>query len=423
MTSQTTVSPRSAQIAYILGMTFFCYAFVQRVAPSIMTTELMRDFAVGGAALGSLSAFYFWAYAGIQLPVGMLTDKFGPRKLMGVTAGICAIAGLGFAMSESLIVASFWRALIGATVAFGFVGTLAIVGYWFNPKNHAALAGGVQGVGMLGAVFAQSALRPVVETFGWRHTMGALALLALLLSVLIMTFIPRRDAKQRQANLTSSARKVGVLQGLKSVMANRQSWLCAVIGFGMASTMLSFSGLWAVPWLHTVHGYTITEAAGIAAMLFFGWAVFSPIVGWLSDYFGRRNRIMFCGAAIYTLSYATILFYTPENTQLLLALMFITGASGSTMTVCFIAAKELNHPQFGSTAIGLMNMFVVGSGAVMQPLIGWLLDMNWDGVLVDGARIYNADTYTFALASLIAVNIAAWVGTLLLRETHCQQVG
>src|SRR5210317_2305289 len=114
------VTPRRAIIAFTLGTLFFGYAFVQRVSPSVMTAELMRDFAVGGAALGSLSAFYFYAYASIQLPVGMLTDHFGPRKLMSFAAALCALASVGFAFSDSVFTASIGRAFIGGTVAFGF---------------------------------------------------------------------------------------------------------------------------------------------------------------------------------------------------------------------------------------------------------------------------------------------------------------
>jgi MFS family permease len=169
------VSRRSANLAFALGSLFFGYAFIQRVAPSIMTNELMRDFNVGGAALGSLSAFYFYAYASIQLPVGILTDRFGPRKLMSFAAALCAIASIVFAFSDSLLLAAISRALIGATVAFGFVGTLAIVGYWFKPAQFATLAGVVQAVGMCGAIFGQAPLRLVVEQTGWRGMMGALA--------------------------------------------------------------------------------------------------------------------------------------------------------------------------------------------------------------------------------------------------------
>ncbi len=411
------VTPRRAVIAFTLGTLFFGYAFVQRVSPSVMTNELMRDFSVGGAALGSLSAFYFYAYASIQLPVGILTDRYGPRKLMSFAAGLCAIASVGFALSDSVLTASIGRALIGGTVAFGFVGTLAIAGYWFKPAQYAMLAGLLQTVGMSGAIFGQAPLRQVVESIGWRGTMAGLGVVAVLLSILLFVLVPHRTGEQR--NLEA---RVGILDGLKSVASNPQTWLCALIGFGMAGTMLGFGGLWGVPWLNSVHGYSTLEAAGIVSMIFAGWAIFSPVVGWLSDRIGLRNPIMIVGAIISLGAFGVVVFYTPQSTALLMLMIFLVGVGGCSITACFSSVKELNNLEYSSTALGLMNMCIVGSGAVMQPLIGWLLDINWTGTIVDGARVYSASAYTSALSSLLVVNLAALVGTLLLRETRCKQV-
>ncbi|WP_424947369.1 MFS transporter [Candidatus Spongiihabitans sp.] len=416
--NQNPVTRRSAIIGFSLGTLFFGYAFIQRVAPSIMTNELMRDFAVGGTALGSLSAFYFYAYASIQLPVGILTDRYGPRKLMSFAAALCAIASLGFALSDSLITASIGRGFIGATVAFAFVGTLAIAGHWFKPAQYAMLAGILQTVGMTGAIFGQAPLRYVVESVGWRGIMGLLAMIALALSVLLFMLVPQRSQAQRKVEARS-----GVLDGVRLAASNPQTWLCALIGFGLASIMLGFGALWAVPWLNTVHGYSTTEAAGIASMLFVGWAVFSPLMGWMSDRMGRRNPIMILGSIICLITFAVIIFITPTNTAILMTLIFITGLGGSTMTICFSSVKEHNSLDCSSTALSLMNMCVVGSGAVMQPLIGGLLDWNWDGTVIDGVRVYSAVTYTIALSSLLVVTAGALIGTLLLRETRCKQVG
>ena len=411
------VSNRQAIIAFALGTLFFGYAFVQRVSPSVMTAELMRDFAVGGAALGSLSAFYFYAYASIQLPVGMLTDHFGPRKLMSFAAALCALASLGFALSDSVLTASIGRALIGGTVAFGFVGTLAIAGYWFKPSQYALLAGLLQTMGMSGAIFGQAPLRQMVESIGWRDTINILALIALVMALLLFKLVPMRSSEQKQR-----APGVSVLKGLKAVSTNLQTWICSLIGFGMAGTMLAFGGLWGVPWLNTVHGYTTTEAAGITSMIFVGWAIFSPLSGWASDRMGRRNLILRVGSLIALLSLACLIYATPNSTAVLMALIFVIGAGGSAMTVCFGSVKELNDINYSSTSLGLMNMCIVGAGAVMQPLIGWLLDSTWDGTMQAGARIYSASNYSSAFFSLLVVNVAALVGTMLLRETHCRQL-
>ncbi len=412
------VTPQRAIVAFTLGTLFFAYAFIQRVSPSVMTNELMRDFAVGGAALGSLSAFYFYAYASIQLPVGMLTDHFGPRKLMSVAAALCALASVGFGLSDSILTASLGRALIGATVAFGFVGTMAIAGYWFKPSQYAMLAGLLQTVGMSGAIFGQAPLRHLVEGIGWRGTMYILAIVAVVLAVMVFTLVPQRSREQKQAGSKSS-----ILKGLKDVTTNFQTWVCAVIGFGMAASMLGFGGLWGVPWLNSVKGYSTVEAAGITSMIFVGWAVFSPLIGWASDRLQRRNLILQIGAVIALLSIITVVHFTPDSTVMLMLMIFFSGAGGSAMTVCFSSVKELNSLNYSSTSLGLMNMCIVGSGAVMQPLIGWLLDLNWNNTLIDGARIYTAEAYVYALSSLIVVNAAALIASFMLRETHCRQIG
>ena len=424
--SQLEVSPSAAVIAFALGALFFGYAFIQRVSLSVMTAELMREFSVGATALGSLSAFYFYTYASIQLPVGMLTDRFGPRKLMSAAAGLCAFASIGFALSDSIVTASIGRALIGGTVAFAFVGTLSIAGYFFKSSRYTLLAGLLQSVGMCGAIFGQAPLRHLVESLGWRGTMTALASVAVVLSILLFVLVPRRSAEQLTAtnqagsNQTNATKKK-LLDGLKSVSSNSQTWICAIIGFGLAATMLGFGALWSVPWLTTVHGYSTVQAGGIASMIFVGWAVFSPLVGWLSDKIGRRNPVMMLGALLCFVSFATLIFYTPSATSMIMGLIFLTGAGGCTMTAGFSSVRELNRPEFSSTALGLMNMFIVGAGAVVQPLIGWLLDKNWDGSLMEGARVYSDQAFTSALTSLLVVTSLAFIGTLFLKETYGKQ--
>jgi MFS family permease len=423
---QVEVSRSTAVIAFVLGALFFGYAFIQRVSPSVMTAELMREFSVGATALGSLSAFYFYTYASIQLPVGMLTDRFGPRKLMSAAAGLCAFASIGFALSDSIVTASIGRALIGGTVAFAFVGTLSIAGYFFKSSRYTLLAGLLQSVGMCGAIFGQAPLRHLVESLGWRGTMTALAGVAVLLSILLFVLVPRRSAEQLTAtnqagSSQTNATKKKLLDGLKSVSSNSQTWICAIIGFGLAATMLGFGALWSVPWLTTVHGYSTVQAGGIASMIFVGWAVFSPLVGWLSDKIGRRNPVMMLGALLCFVSFATLIFYTPSATSMIMGLIFLTGAGGCTMTAGFSSVRELNRPEFSSTALGLMNMFIVGAGAVVQPLIGWLLDKNWDGSLMEGVRVYSDQAFTSALTSLLVVTSLAFIGTLFLKETYGKQ--
>lgn len=404
-----------AVLAFLLGTLFFGYAFTQRVAPSVMTSELMRDLAVGGAALGSLSAFYFYAYAGIQLPVGMLLDKFGPRKLMSGALLLCALASVGFAFSDSLTAASFSRLMIGGTVAFGFVGTLTIASYWFPARRFALLSGILMTVGMLGAIAGQAPLRLAIEQAGWRHTVLFLSVIAVVLSVLIFLIVPHRSAEQLARTGGS-----GPLSGLKSVIFNFQSWMCAGIGFGPTATLLAFSGLWAVPWLGSVKGLPISQAAGVASAVFLGWAVGAPALGWLSDRIGRRKPIILVGLLINVASFVALIFIPVTEPWVLTTLFFVNGLGGCAMVICFGAIREHNAPQNSATALALLNTCVVGSGAVMQPLVGWVLDLNWAGQTAQGARVYGGEAYFTAFLFILGANVLALLCCFLLRETYCK---
>ncbi|MFT5114136.1 MAG: MFS family permease [Parasphingorhabdus sp.] len=415
----TSLSRQRAIIAFAFGTIFFAYAFIQRVAPSVMTEELMRDFSVGGAALGGLSAWYFYAYASIQLPVGILTDRFGARKLMTIAALVCAVASIGFAHSESILTASISRALIGASVAFGFVGTLSIASAAFSARRFSMLAGIVQAVGMLGAIMGQAPLRIAIESIGWRQTSLALGIAAIALAVAIFAAFPAQQ-NNISRQIGKDVKTPSTFNGLMQVLRNPQSWLCAGTGFGLTATMLAFAGLWAVPWLSVRYGLNKTESASIASLLFLGWAIASPMMGWLSDHIGRRKPVMLTGCIFNLLFISLILFAGAENTVIISVLFLATGISGSAMTVVFGTIRELNSGDLGNTSLGLMNMFVVGSGAVMQPAIGWLLDFGWEGTMIAGARIYSPENYSIALSSLLFVNLIALFCILAMQETFCK---
>lgn len=398
--------------AFALGCLFFAYAFLQRVAPSVMTDDLMRDFAVGGAALGSLSAFYFYAYASIQVPVGVLVDRYGPRRLMAGALILCAGGSILFGVADSVLLAGIGRAIIGATVAFGFVGAMTMAAHWLPPKQFPVLVGVLQSTGMAGAIAGQAPLSIAVEAVGWRSTIFVMAVLGVALGIAILVV-----AKDRKGGLSGGG---SIREGLKQVMGRRESWLCAIIGFTLTAPMLAFAGLWSVPWLVQARGFETTDAGFLASLVFFGWLVGSPLHGWASERIGRRKPFFVGGLGIAMASLAALIYLPIRDPVVIGCLMFISGLAGCALVLCFANAREVNRPANAGAAMGLVNMFVTGSGAVFQPLLGLLLDLGWEGAEVGGVRIYSEAAYGSAFMSLFVTYGVGITAALLLKETCCK---
>lgn len=393
---------------WLFASVFFLYAFVLRVSPSVMVDDLMREFAVGGAILGNLSAVYFYVYASIQIPIGVAIDRLGARRLATGAAAICTIGVLVFASADTLWMAYFGRFLIGFGCACSFVAALSVAALWF-PGRFALLGGLAQMFGVLGGVLGQAPFGYAVEQIGWRETNWWVAMAGGVLTICL--FLTVRDRPRGETEPTRP-----LLEGVKHALRNAQTWLAAAFGVGMTGSMLAFGGLWGVPFLMELRGLEKPEAAALASVIFLGWGVGAPLSGWLSDKLGRRRPFMLLGGLLATVGIALTLMFPTMPLPLLQAVLAMQGLGSSTMVLSFAVAREHNPPWASSATLGIINSFVVGSGAVLQPTIGYLLDLGWDGRLVDGARVYSHETFGFALQILPWCCLAGVLAAFFIRE-------
>ncbi|WP_366555318.1 MFS transporter [Aquibaculum sediminis] len=402
-------------LIWSLGALFFCYGFFQRMAPSVIIDPLMRDFAVGAAVLGNLSAIYFYAYAGLQIPVGLLADAWGPRRLLTAGALCCGAGSLLFALAPDLNIAYLGRLLVGVGAAASFVGTLKLATNWFPASRFAQLTGMTMAAGMLGGVGGQVPLAAAVEWFGWRSTLAAAAAGGLILAVLLWTIVRDRKPDAPAPRFTGGAAPRG---GLRLVLRMPQQWLLAFLGGAMTAPMLAFAGLWGVAWLMQIHGMTRPEAASHTSLLLIGWAIGSPLAGALADRIGRRLPILRAGALIGLCCLMLLLYVPGLPSPIFLALFLIAGIGLSATAVTFAVAREITPTHAVGAAYGLLNGAVVGGGALFQPLLGLLLDLQWDGRMVEGAPIYSARAFDLAFLSLAVFLLLALLASLLLSETR-----
>lgn len=407
-----------AALLYLLG-------FYQRVAPAVITTELQREFSLSAAALGNLSAFYFYTYVAVQIPTGLMADRWGPRRLLTLGAGAAALGMLMFGMAQDVSLANLGRALVGGGVGVAYVALLKIASTWLPPQRFTLAAALALSVGVLGAAFAGAPLRAIVAVFGWREVMVASAGFAALLAAAIWIMVrddPSARGYQSYADTNAeTAESTHVLADLKAIFAFRNTWFMLLMPGAVTAMLMSFAGLWGVPFLVSHYGLNTGTAAFFASLVMIGWAVGSVVIAPLSDKLGRRRPLYFASVLSVMLVWSAIIFPPAMPRELMALLCFLLGFTGGAFTIGFAWAKESVPVRYSGTVSGIANVGSMVGPMIGQPLVGWALDSRWQGTLANGARVYEQSAYRFAFALLLVWGAISLALTLMARETYCKQ--
>ena len=413
-----------AWLTWGLLASLYFVGFFQRVAPAVMVDELMRDFSIAATLLGNLSAIYFYTYAAMQIPSGLLADAIGPRRV-GSWAAVVAAAGIAlFALADSLWMASVGRGLVGASVAVAFVACMKLAGHWFPANRFATVTGISLLIGNLGGVLAGVPLSEAVAGLGWRSAMLISAGVTLALAALVWLWVRDDPTERGYASHAHpealSETAMSPRQSLKLVISERDTWLLFFAGGLIAAPVLTFAGLWGVPWLVQVHGLERSHAAAFTTTMLLGFAIGGPLLGALSDRIGRRKLPYLGAALVHAACWVIFLLHEGLPADALYLLFAAIGFSAGGLIVGFAFSREVNHPGAAGTVGGVVNMAVLGFAAIQQSAIGWILDRNWQGVMIEGARVYDAAAYHAAFLWLAISALGAVVFVALTRETHCR---
>lgn len=410
-----------AAIICLLASSFYMYEFILQISPTVMTRELIHDLGLNAVSLGTMAAFYYYAYTPMQLPAGSLYDRFGPRRLLTAATLTCAIGALIFATTNSVAVASVGRFMMGMGSAFSFIGTLVLISRWFPTRYFAFLTGLVELMGSMGSIVGETPLAIAVEHWGWRHTILILSIIGIVLALLIWLIV--RDSPEvvsKGRKFQSTARKT-IVQSLRQVGRNTQTWFIALYSFLVWAPITAFAALWGVPFLVAAYGISTKAASAACTMIWIAIGIGCPILGWWSDKVGLRGMPLKFAASLGVLGLIPVIYFPHLPLFWLYFCLFLFGLAASGQSLAFGVVKDNNHADVAGTAIGINNMATVAGGALFQPVIGLFLHFYWNGAIHQGAPFYNAADYRKAFIVLpLCYFLAFLVGKFLIRETHCQ---
>lgn len=398
-----------------LGALFYCYEYFLRISPSVMMPQLSQYFNVNAAVLGNMVAFYYYAYTPMQLPVGVLMDRYGPRRLLVIAALVCTLGSCMFAFGH-IGVAEAGRFLVGFGSAFAFVGVLKLASLWLPPSYFAMIAGLVTSLGVLGGMFGDMLLARLVHNLGWHLTVCLSAGVGVILAASIWYMIPKNNADPSIKQLAPPVAPMTFSQlfaELLILVKKPTIWIVGIIGCLLYLPTAAFAELWGIPYLQQAYGLSSTSAADAVSMIFLGWAVGGPLVGWFSDKFKKRNMPIVAGA-LFGAFVITIVLYSPQFAHnKLFILFFLLGVCCSVENIVFAIARDNNHPSLVGTAMALTNMLIMMGGVLYQPLIGRVLVMLSGNATKGNMSIYTAHDFQFAFI-LLPVGLVLAAGLIFL---------
>lgn len=417
-------SLKKSWLIWGLAATYFFADYFARVSPGVMSRELQLSFSVSAAGLGALSAYFYYPYVLMQLPVGLMVDRLSIRNLLSIMAVVTGIACALFGYADSLWLACFARAAIGFSAAFAFVCALRLAAMWFPAAMFGILAGLTQALGMLGAAVGEAPVSFLVSGIGWRQTMYVMAVFFLILAVLIYKYVQvRADVEEEEIKAKCSPFwqvTFSLWRSLKRVISNKQVVIascCAGLIYAPSAVIGEF---WGPAFLQYGRGLSAHSAAFANGLIFIGWGIGGPLFGFLSDKFQKRKPFIFLSSACGVVFISLIIFLPSMSTGLLYLLFFLHGLTNFGVVIAYAMVSENSSKAVLGTALAFANMFSVIIGAILQPLMGSFLDWVVEGGVSDIATLHLHDFQAvFCLLPLCA--LLSMVAALFLKESYKPQ--
>ena len=392
----------------------YLLVYFHRTCPAVVAGDLMRDLGAGATAMGMLAAAYFYPYALMQIPAGLLSDSWGPRKTITLFFALAGVGAIWLGLCDTIGPAIAARTLVGLGVAMVFVPTMKVFTHWFRREEFAGMMGILMALGGVGAYTAAQPLGWLSVAIGWRGSFILIGVVTLVLAAIIWVVVRNRPEEKGLPPIpdpmsSAGGEVISLGRSMKMVLSNFRFWMLAVWFFFSLGVFFSMGGLWGGPYLMQIYSMSKPQAGGLLSMIAAGMVIGSPLLSWISDkVLVSRKQVLVLATAIH-LGLLVVLYLKPSglNLGLLYAWFFLFSVCSSAIVViAFTATKELFPMSIAGTSTGLVNLFPFLGGAVVQPVSGWLLSVQGGPQGPYGTGMY-ANLFLFwivcVVISLVAV--------------------
>jgi MFS family permease len=391
---------------WFVSVLFFAYQFILRLTPGLIMSDIMQKFQVDATAFGFLSSMYYFGYSGMQIPVAMLLDRWGPRLVISVCAFVCCLATLAFVYANHWAFILLGRFLIGAGSAAGFLGVSKVISLWFPLNRYAKMIGYTFTLGLLGALYGGKPIAYLIEQWGWEKVLVFVSLLGFLIAFFVVLWV-------KQPPLSSLKKEEGyTLSNLKALLKNPVLIIIAFSNLLMVGSLEGFADVWGVTYLMKVYHLEKTEAAFTTSLIFVGMLFGGPLLAWVAEKLKAYYEVTAACGFVMALIFAVMLSFSGQLSSVVLAgMMFLTGILCCYQVLVFALGTHLVPAVLAGVTVAFLNCINMLGGSFFHGIIGYLMDLFWSGQFENNIKFYDATAYTKALW---AIPVASLVGTMLL---------
>ena len=397
----------------------FLLVNIHRLSTAVLSEQLTADFGITAAQLGTLHASFFIIYAFIQIPTGVLADRYGPRYVGSIGALVLSLGAIGFTASGGYLSAALSRAVIGFGSGVIFISILRFCASWYRVDEFATMVGLTSGIAGVGAIFATTPLAISVEWFGWRPTVFGLALVGFASGAAVFALARQSPAAAGLDPIENVPEQASVTLAetggyLRELAGDLDQWLLSIAFFSGMGTILTVVGLWGVPYLVAVYGLDVTTASYFTLLGSIGILVGGPGVGWISDRIGRRLVPMMIGFGFFALVLAVIPAFGSPPLPVVAALYFFIGSCIGVTVLALPVIKERYPAEASGVATAVVNGAGFFGATVLPTLMGIAVDRYRTGDVVAGTVTYTEFGYRVAFAVTTGAAVLAFCSIVAL---------
>ncbi|WP_083500077.1 MFS transporter [Legionella waltersii] len=368
MTSTQNAPIQSRQIIlWLVGVMFLLFQFFLQLSSGIVIGAIMHEQHLSALNAGLLSSSFYYVYTSLQIPVGILFDRYNARWLITINACLCALGCFLFASGESFGQLILGRLVIGMGSAFAFVGLSHQLREHFPIKQYAFMIGLSETLGFTLTVIGMIGMGSFITQFGWRSFIYSAGFSGFIIAFLCWLFIPNSKPLP--------AKPINYGGQLLSITKNGLAWINGLFVCLEFSVITVFSAMWAVPFLQLKMNCSLEQASILTSMTLLGAGLSCPVLGYLSTRLNKRKPIIHF-SCLSTALLLLICLYSPIQSYFTMGLLLFTiGLTCGAYMLAYSISNELAPAQFLSTCTGFTNTIAMLSAPLLQPLVGYILDL------------------------------------------------